>query len=181
MRAIDQELVDEVWQEMIAYPPERAEDEARGFIQRQPHVAKLCQSATTEFDDHVKKTALGITFLLFKILEASRGAPFPTVTRQRITEAYQATTEWLERSEGVHPRIFLRSVEGGGEFPQPNLIQYLLTVFYGNDGESAEYDEEVKATLFLLLKTVSDALEISPVEEKRPKRRPKMRKRRKLG
>jgi len=55
-----------------------------------------------------------------------------------------------------------RSV-GGGDFPHPNLIQYLLTIFYGGDPESAEYDEEVKASLFLLLKTVADALDIAPI------------------
>lgn len=165
MRAINQTLVDQVWREMVTYPSERAEDEARRFLERQPYVAELCQGAAKEFDDQVKKAALGLTFLLFKILEASRGAPFPTITRQRITEAYQATTEWLEQWEGAHPRIFLRSVEAGGEFPQPNLIQYLLTVFYGGDSESVEYDEEVKATLFLLLKTLSDALDVGQTEE----------------
>lgn len=164
MRAINQGLVDEVWEEMVTCPPEKAEDEARRFLKRQPYVAELCQSAIKEFDDQVKKTALGLTFLLFKILEASLGAPFPTVTRQRITEAYQATTEWLEQWEGADPRIFLRSIEAGEEFPHPNLIQYLLTVFYGGDPESVEYDAEVKATLFLLLKTLSDALDIGPVE-----------------
>jgi hypothetical protein len=39
-----------------------------------------------------------------------------------------------------------------------------LTVFYGGDPESVEYDDEVKASLFLLLKTVADALDIAPVE-----------------
>jgi len=165
MNAISQKLVDDVWQEMIGYPPEKAEDEARRFLERQPHVAELCQSAIKEFDDSARKAALGLTFLLFKILETSLGAPFPTVARQRIAGAYAATTEWMERWEGADPRIFLRSVEAGEEFPQPNLIQYLLTVFYGGDPESEEYDDEVRATLFLLLKTLSDALDIGPVED----------------
>lgn len=164
MRAIDQALVDEVWREMMT-DPVTAEDEAKGFLERQPHVAELCRRATEEFDHQAQKAALGLTFLLFKIIEASLDAPFPTVARQRITEAYQATTEWLDQWEGAHPRVFLRSVVEGGEFPHPNLIQYLLTVFYGGDAESSEYDAEIKATLFLLLKTVSDALDLGRVEE----------------
>ncbi len=164
MRAIDQALVDEIWREITSYPPGRAEEEARQFLARQPHVAAFCQLVTQEFDLAVQKAALGLAFLLFKILEASLEAPFPPVAQRRIQEAYEATTEWLEQWDGADPRIFLRSVEGGGEFPQPNLVQYLLTVFYGGDPESVEYDEEVKASLFLLLKTLSDALDIGEVE-----------------
>lgn len=165
MRAIDQSLVDEVWREMTAYPPGRAEDEARAFLQRQPHIAAFCQMITEEFDLTVQKAALGLTFLLFKILEASLAAPFPPVAEHRIREAYEATTDWLEQWEGADPRMFLRSVQGGGEFPHPNLVQYLLTVFYGGDPESLDYDQEVKASLFLLLKTLSDALDIGEVEQ----------------
>lgn len=165
MRAIDQFLVDEVWREITAYPPGRAEEEARLFLQRQPHVATFCQMVTQEFDPAVQKASLGLAFLLFKILEASLGAPFPPVAQPRIQEAYEATTEWLEQWDGADPRIFLRSVGGGGAFPHPNLLQYLLTEFYGGDPESVDYDQEVKASLFLLLKTLSDALDIGEVEQ----------------
>lgn len=165
MRAIDRSLVDEVWREVTAYPPGRQEDEAREFLERQPHVAAFCQVVTRELDLAVQKAAIGLVFLLFKILEASLGTPFPPVARQRIQEAYEGTTEWLEQWEGADPRIFLRSVQGGGEFPHPNLVQYLLTAFYGGDPESVDYDQEVKASLFLLLKTLSDALDIGEVEQ----------------
>lgn len=165
MRAIDQSLVDEVWREITSYPPGRKEEEAHQFLERQPHVAAFCQVVTKEFDATVQKAALGLAFLLFKILEASLGAPFPPVAQHRIQEAYEATTEWLEQWEGADPRIFLRNVQGGGEFPHPNLVQYLLTFFYGGDPESVDYDQEVKASLFLLLKTLSDALDIGETEQ----------------
>ena len=164
MRAIDRSLVDEVWREITTYPPGRAEEEARAFLERQPHVAAFCRMVTKEFDPTVQKAALGLTFLLFKILEASLSAPFPPVAQHHIEQAYEATTEWLERWEGADPRIFLRSVQRGEEFPQPNLVQYLLTVFYGGDPESVDYDQEVKASLFLLLKTLADALDLGEVE-----------------
>jgi hypothetical protein len=160
VRAIDQALVDEVWDEMRAYPPGRAATEARAFIDRQPHVAAFCGAVSREFDLPAQKAALGVAFLLFKVLEASLGAPVPPVSRPRLGEAYAATTEWLERWEGADPRIFLRHAEGGGAWPQPNLLQYLLVLCYGGDPESAEYDAEVKASLFLLLKTVADALDL---------------------
>ena len=165
MRAIDQALVDEIWRETATYEAERAKAEAKLFLTRQPHVAEIWQELTKEFDTEAQQAALGLAFLLFKIVEASLGVPFPTIARERIIRAYEATTEWLEQWDGAEPRIFLRSVQGGGEFPHPNLIQYLLTVFYGEDPESAAYDEEVKANLFLLLKTLTDTLDIGEVEQ----------------
>jgi hypothetical protein len=164
MRAIDQALVDEVWWEVTTYEGERATAEARVFLERQPYVGEICRQLMKEFDPEAQRAAMGLTFLLFKIVETSLGAPFPTISRERLIQAYEAITEWLEQWEGADPRFFLRSVQGGGDFPHPNLIQYLLTVFYGGDPESAEYDDEVKASLFLLLKTVADALDIAPVK-----------------
>jgi hypothetical protein len=164
MRAIDQTLVEEVWREMAAYDVECAAAGAKNFLTYQPHVAEICRELTKEFDATAQKAAFGLAFLLFKIVEASLGTSFPTIARERIIQAYETTTEWLEQWDGAEPRIFLKAVQGGGEFPHPNLIQYLLTVFYGGDPESAEYDGEVKAGLFLLLKTLVDALEIGEVE-----------------
>lgn len=161
MRAIDTSLVDEVWREIIAYPPAQAEDEARVFLERQPHVTAFCQRVTREFDVAVQKAALGLTFLLFKIFEASIGARFPPVAHQRIQTAYEATTEWLAPWERADPRSFL---EGQGEFPRRNLIRHVLSVFYGGDANQTEYDQEVKASLFLLLKTVADALDMGEIE-----------------
>jgi len=164
MRAIDQGLVDEVWREMTAFEAERAAAEAKAFLAHQPYVGEICHQLTEEFDPETQKAALGLAFLLFKIVEASVGSTFPTVSRERLIQAYEATTEWLEQWEGSDPRFFIRSVQGGGEFPHPNLVQYLLTLFYGGDPESAEYEDEAKASLFLLLKTLTDALDIGVVE-----------------
>lgn len=144
MRAIDRTLVDEVWREVTACPPGRQAVEAREFLERQPHVAAFCQAVTRELNVAVQRAAIGLAFLIFKILEASLGAPFPPVTQSRIREAYEATTEWLERRE-----------ESEGEFPHRNLVQYLV--------ESVDGEEEAKAALFLLLKTLWDAAELPPL------------------
>lgn len=165
MRAIDPTLVEEVWREMTTYPPERAEEEAVAFLRRQPHVAAFCHSVTKQFDENVQKAGLGLAFLLFKILEASLGAPFPPVARERVLGAYEATTAWLEQQEGMDPRVFLQMAMAEGESAHPNLVRHLMAVFYGDAPERAAPDVEVAASLFLMLKTLCDALDIGPVEE----------------
>ncbi len=164
MRTITQSLVEEVWRELTTYPPEKVEAEAAVFLQRQPHVAAFCHSVTRESDESVQKAALGLAFLLFKILEASLGVPFPSVTRARVMDAYEATTAWLAKWEGADPWRFLQSALGGEESPHPTLIRYLLTVFYGGEPENAPYDAEVTSSLFLMLKTLVEAVDIGRVE-----------------
>jgi len=160
VRAIDRSLVDEVWRELTTYSPGRAEAEAKAFLQRQPHVAAFCRTVTGSFDTNVQKAGLGLAFLLFKVMEASCGGPWPAVARERVMEAYEATTAWLGHWERADPQVFLRSVLGTEESPGLDLGGYLLGVVVGADPGSAGYDAQVVASLLLLVKTLADALDV---------------------
>jgi len=160
VRPIDATLVDEVWREMMSYSVGRVEAEAQAFLSQQPRVAAFAQAMTKQQAPEVQKVAFGLCFLLFKILDKSVGRPFPAVSEDRIMEAYQATAAWLEQS----PRAFAADVLATSSDPgHPTLVAHILTVFYGDDGP-AGYDEGVRARLLLLLRTLSDALDLGPVE-----------------
>jgi hypothetical protein len=143
VRGIDQALVDEVWRETTSYPPGRIDDEARDFLARQPHAAAFACRVTREQDASVQRAALGLCFLLFKILERSLGRPFPLLAPARIEGAHQAARE---PREGSHP----------------TLPAYILAAFYGPGAE--ETDERVRADLALMLRTLTDALDVGRVE-----------------
>ena len=160
VRPIDPLLVDEVWRETIAYPPGRVEAEAQAFLAQQPHAAAFARVVTEGQDPAVQKAAFGLCFLLFKIIEQSLGRPFPPVSEERITAAYEATTAWLGRSPDPSAASLLSaSVDPG----HPTLVAHILSVFYGDDG-AADCDEDVRASLLLLLRTLSDALDLGQVE-----------------
>jgi hypothetical protein len=161
VRAIDQAMVDEVWREMAAYAPGRVAAEAQAFLAQQPHVAAFVRSATTAQDPDVQKAAFGLCFLLFKVLERSLGRPFPLLAEERIREAYEAAAEWLEAAGGSDPEALLDAASDPGH---PTLVSYILSVFYGEGAGPADYDRRVKAALFLLLRTLTDALDIGQVE-----------------
>ncbi len=154
MRDLDQALVEEVWDTLAAYPPDRSQTEARAFLTRQPHLVALAETLTEEFDVEVRKAALGLLFLLVKIVEAQREAPVPSLSRGKVARAHAAALAWMERWDGADERFLARS----GEFPQPHLIPYLITGFYAAAGDSLEHEAEVKGALFLLLKSAADAL-----------------------
>jgi hypothetical protein len=159
VRGIDQTLVDEVWRETASYPPGRVDEEAREFLARQPHVAAFAHSVTREQDASVQRAALGLCFLLFKILERSLGRPFPLLSESRIHEAHQAVTEWLDaRADDETDRV-LETVSAPGH---PTLPAYIIAVFYGAGAEGC--DERVRAGFALMLRTLTDALDVGQVE-----------------
>ncbi|MBF8287619.1 MAG: hypothetical protein HW381_727 [Candidatus Rokubacteria bacterium] len=162
MRAIDRALVDEVWRDMTGYAPARIASEAQVFLDLQPHAAAFSQAVTSAFDPAVQKAALGLAFLLFKVLEASLGRPFPLLAEDRVMEAYAETQVWLGEHDGAAPVQLLEALEHG---EHPSLPAYILSVFYEGGTAAGDYDETVRASLFCLLKTLTDALDLGRVEE----------------
>jgi len=160
VRGIDQSLVDEVWRELTAYPPARVEDEAARFIGAQPHVAAFARAMTREQDPAVQRAGFGLAFLVFKIVERSLGRPFPPVAEDRIESAYEATRQWLAHAESADPE---RVLDRAADPTHPTLVTYVLSVFYG-DAAAGDYDPAVRASLLLLLRTVTTALDLGPVE-----------------
>lgn len=160
MRPIDPALVDEVWRETIAYPPGRVEAEAQAFLAQQPHVAAFARTTTEGQDPTVQRAAFGLSFLLFKILERSLGQPFPTVNEGRLRVAYEMTAARLDRT----PDERAARLHAGGTPDHPTLVAHVLAVFYGDAAGTADYDEGVRASLLLLLRTLSDALDVGPIE-----------------
>jgi hypothetical protein len=154
MRELDQALVEDVWEAMCALDPERSRAAARAFIDTQPHLVSLAEDLMREFDRDALKAALGLLFLLAKVMEAHRERPLDPAPRERVADAHQATLAWIERWDGAEQRFLARS----GEFPQPHLIPFLISVFMPDSGERDDYTAEVRGSLFVLLKTAADAL-----------------------
>jgi hypothetical protein len=162
VRAIDRALVDDVWRDVTGYAPARIASEAQSFIELQPHAAAFSQSVTRAHDPAVQKAALGLGFLLFKVLEASLGRPFPQLAEDRILSAYAVTQAWLAEHDGTAPADLLEALEHG---EHQSLPAYILFVFYQGGAGAEDYDPTVRASLFCLLKTLTDALDLAHVEE----------------
>lgn len=160
MRPIDGTLVNEVWGEIIGFPPAQVQAEAQAFLERQPHVAAFTGVLTRELDPPVQQAALGLSFLLFKVLERSLGRPFPLLTEARIQQAYEANVDWLADTQAGAQSL----IDTLGAGSHQSLVAYVLSVFYGAERDGAGYDTEVKANLFLLLKTLTEALDVGAVE-----------------
>jgi hypothetical protein len=160
MRGIDPSLVDLVWREITAYAPARVEREAARFIDQQPHAAAFVRSMTAGQDPAVQQAALGLAFLVFEIVARSAGRPVPRVAEERLAGAWEETRAWLAHDGSADPA---RVLERAADPTHPTLVTYLLSVFYG-DAEPAHYDEGIRASLLLVLRTLATALDLGAVE-----------------
>jgi len=160
VQPIDRGLVDEVWGEILEYHPARLQMEAAAFLDQQPHVGTFTSLVGREFDDTVQRTAFGLAFLLFKVLERSRAQSLPVLGEEPINAAYEANVDWLATMEGGEPAL-IEAVESG---PDLNPLSYLLSVFYEGDGDPGGYDIRVRANLYLMLKTLTEALDAGAPE-----------------
>jgi len=89
----------------------------------------------------------------------SLGRPFPLLAESRLHAAHGAAAEWLAALEGEESE---RVVEAAGPAGHPTLAAYIISVFYGEGAE--ECDEHVRAGLVLMLRTLTDALDLGEVE-----------------
>ncbi len=161
MRAINRALVAEVWQDLTGYGAARTDEEARAFLTRQPFVAGFSHALTQGQDEAVQRAALGLCFLLFKVLEASLGRPFPEVAEARIVAAHAEARAAIAELGAPEADTVLRAMDGGTE---PGLVAHILAAFYGGAGAAAGYDDGVRANLALLLGTLARALDLGRIE-----------------
>ena len=163
MRAIDRALVDGVWRELGAYGADRTAEEARDFLARQPHVAAFTHAVVQGQEESVQRAGLGLAFLLFKVMEASVGRPFPEVTEARIVHAHADARARIAALGAPEAETVLRAMDGAGG---GGLVAHVLGAFYG--GTAPAYDDGVRANLALLLGTLVGALDLGEVEDGTP-------------
>jgi hypothetical protein len=158
MDAIDQAVVDRTWEEIRAFPPERAAAEARRFLADQPHVARFLKAHTQEFGAETVGLAVTAALVLVRSLEQARGAPLGTVPAARLDARLRANLAWLEALDAMEPRLLARRLAHGPDLPSPHLAPYLVARLADARVGDGPYADEVRGHLFLLTKTILDSL-----------------------
>jgi len=90
------------------------------------------------------------------------GRPFPLVRAERIAQAHEEVAEWLARSPTSAHAVLAASASA----VHPSLALHILETFYGDATGPADYDEDVRASLLLLLRTLTDALDLGAPDQR---------------
>ena len=156
---ISEELVEETWQEVAEFSPDRGSKEMTEMGNNQPNLVAFMVEFTDELNQEVKELALYMFFNVYRMFEEGYGKKIKQISPEEIMECYERNEKLIESLEGVHDKFHDRiaRVQLSG---QPYVMKYVLdTLFEVPDEEDPiALTEEDTGFLFLLLKTVIDIL-----------------------
>ena len=162
MGPIPDHLVEETWQEVAAFPPRRAEREMERVAKKQRELLGFIAAYTEELSQEAAELAFYMFFTMHRMFEKSTDGNIKSVRGDEIEGCLDQNESLLERLEGAHEK-FIERVAKVESSHQPFVMKYLVeTLIEAPEGEDPVLlTEEEIGMLFLVLKTVVDALDQS--------------------
>ncbi len=159
---ISESLVEETWQEVAAFSPQRAEREMNRTARKQRHLLSFVAAYTEDLSRDASELAFYMFFTIYRMFQKSCPRAIRSIRGGRIERSLDQNERLLGRLEGAHERFVERVAEVESS-RQPWVMRYLVeTLIEAPEGEEpVVLTEEEIGALFLVLKTVVDALDHS--------------------
>jgi len=156
MEVISEKLVEETWQEVAGFSPNRGRKEMAKLGEKQPDLLSFMVTFTQDLDQEVKELAMHMFFVVYRIFEKGSKKKIRKMSAKEIIESYETNEKLVEKLEGVHEK-FLERIAKTTLMAQPYVMKYVLSALMEPDEEDPiELTDEDNGYLFLLLKTVID-------------------------
>lgn len=160
MEAISEAMVEETWNEVGELPPDEAQNQVQGLWKRQPELMRFMVELTEEVSEGACELAFYLFFVVVRMFEKAYGSGVQEVTIDGIVESFEANQEFLERLAMVQEK-FLERLSDPALWEQPYVLRYVVEALMEvseAEEDPVELSEQEFGYLFLLLKTVIDAL-----------------------
>lgn len=163
MEPIPEAIVEKTWQEVAGFSPDRAKKEMMKIGNSQPELLAFVMESAQEMGQEVRELAIYMFLVVYRMFQEAHGK-IKKISSEEIIECYEHNEGLLERLEGAHEK-FLDRVASVQTSRQPYVVKYVVdALMEGDEGEDAvALTDEQKGFLFLLLKTVIDALDQSGI------------------
>ena len=161
MEIIPEELVEETWQEVAKFTPEKAYDEMMKVGKHQPYLLAFIMEFSEELEREAKELAIYLFFVVYRMFQKGSGKKIKRISGEEIMECYEGNEELMGNLEGVHEK-FLDRIAKVQLSRQPYVMKYMMeTIIEAPDEEedSVKLSDNDIGFLFLLLKTVVDVLD----------------------
>ncbi len=162
MQPISEAVVEETWQEVSGFSPERASREMGATAEKQRHLLSFVAAYTEDLSSEASELAYYLFFTIHRMFQKGSPRAIGSLSGSQIEHSLDQNEELLGRLEGAHERFVERVAEVESS-RQPWVMRYLVeTLIEAPDGEDPVFltEEEIGA-LFLVLKTVVDVLDHS--------------------
>jgi hypothetical protein len=160
LESIPEEIVEKTWQEVAGFSPDRAKKEMMKIGNRQPELLAFVTESSKEMGQEVRELAIYMFLVVCRMFQEAQGK-INKISYEEIIECYEHNEGLMERLEGAHDK-FIDRVASVQTSKQPYVVKYVADALIGGDDEGEDavaLTDEQKGFLYLLLKTVIDALD----------------------
>ena len=159
MEIIPEDLVIETWQEVSEFTAERARAEMTRVSKIQPNLVAFMVEFTQDLEPEVTELALFWFFNVYRMFQKGVRKPLIQVDHEIIVDCYESNETLIESLERAHER-FVERIASVQLLNQPYVMKYVVEALFEDrqEKEDLELTEDDTGYLFLLLKTVVDAL-----------------------
>jgi hypothetical protein len=159
---ITEDSVTETAIEISEFSHERAHSEMTSLANIQPNLVAFMVEFTQDLDQEVSALALFWFFNVCRMFKQAYRKPLKQISHETIVECYESNEALIDSLENTHDR-FIERIASIQLSDQPYVMQYVVESLFEpvDEKEGLELSEEDTGYLFLLLKTVVDALQIA--------------------
>jgi hypothetical protein len=159
MGQIPEEIVEKTWQEVAGFSPDGANQEMMKIGNSQPELLTFVMESSKEMGQEVRELAIYMFIVIYWMFQEAHGG-IKKISTEEIIECYEHNEGVMERLEGAHEK-FIDRVASVQTSKQPYVVKYVADALMEEDEgvDAVVLTDEQKGFLFLLLKTVIDALD----------------------
>ena len=160
--SIAEHLVEDTWQEVAGFGPERAEREMNRTAGKQRELIGFIAAYTEDLSREAAELAFYMFFTIYRMFQKSCKKAIRIIRGGRIEDCLDQNEALLERLGGAHEK-FVERIAKVESSHQPYVMKYMVeTLIEAPEGEDPVIlTEEETGALFLVLKTVIDVLDRS--------------------
>jgi hypothetical protein len=159
MEPLPEDLAEQTAEEVALFSPAHGKKEMRKLGKNQPDLLSFMMEFSQDLDQEVKELAFYMFFVVYRMFEKGYGKRIARVTADEIIKCYEDNENLIESLEVAHDRFFER-IAAVQVSSQPFVIKYVVDTLFDapEEEDRVKLTEEDAGVLFLLLKTVIDAL-----------------------
>jgi len=160
MDPIPEALMEETWQEVGRFDPVRASKEMMKAGDSQPELLAFMMEFTQDLDLEIQELAIYMFFVVYRVFQKNSGKKIKQIPAEDIIECYEDNENLMQSLEGAHDKFFER-IARVQLARQPYVMKYVIDTLIETpeDEDPAALAEDDVGILFLLLKTVVEALD----------------------
>jgi hypothetical protein len=160
MNTVPQEVIDSVWEEVLATPPEQAEMKVQAALEAQPAICMYLLALDEELLPPEERGMLMMIGYCILCSLSEGGRSLPPVTPEALEDAEQANLALLEKLDDGPEMDFTETVSGLlRSYRQAPLLGTVLEALMEGYEDDPDNAPENTGMLFLHLKSVIDCLD----------------------